>query len=46
MQLAHAGGEITLAIEGRRSARALVVSMTNSEIVLTGNGPYPAHDAG
>ena len=46
MQLAHAGGEITLAIEGRRSARALVVSMTNSEIVLTGNGPYPANDAG
>jgi len=42
MQLAHASGEITLAIEGRRSARALVVSMTNSEIVLTGNGPYPS----
>jgi HEAT repeat protein len=42
MQLAHASGEITLAIEGRRSARALVVSITNSEIVLTGNGPYPS----
>lgn len=41
MQLAQASGEIALAIEGRRSARALVVSMTNSEIVLTGNGPYP-----
>jgi hypothetical protein len=41
MKLALALGEITLTIKGRLPARALVVSVTNSEVVLTGNGRYP-----
>lgn len=46
LRLAHARDDVTLTIEGRRPARALVVSVTNSEIVLTGNGPYPAGNGG
>jgi hypothetical protein len=47
LHLAQTRAEITLTIDGRRPARALVVSITynlgaeRSEIVLTGNGPYP-----
>jgi hypothetical protein len=46
--LAPPRDDVTLTIEGRQPARALVVSVTHnlggesSEIVLTGNGPYPA----
>jgi hypothetical protein len=46
MRLAQAHDEITLEIEGRGPARVLVVSVTNSEVVLTGNGPYPAGEMG
>ena len=41
LRLAQTRDDVTLTIEGRQPARALVVSMTGSEIVLTGNGPYP-----
>lgn len=45
--LAQARDDVTLTIEGRRPARALVVGVTHnlgaesSDVVLTGNGPYP-----
>jgi len=42
LQLAHGREEVTLTIEGRPPGKALVVSVRNSEVVLTGNGPYPA----
>jgi hypothetical protein len=48
-RLAQTRDDVTLTIEGRQPARALVVSITYnlgagmSEIVLTGNGPYPGH---
>jgi len=47
LHLAQTRDEATLTIDGRQPARALVVSTTHnlgterSEIVLTGNGPYP-----
>lgn len=46
LHLAYARDDVVLTIEGRRPARALVVSVTNSEIVLTGNGPYPSGNGG
>lgn len=42
LDLAQARDDVTLTIAGRQPALALVVSVRNSEIVLTGNGPYPA----
>lgn len=47
LHLAQTRDDVILTIEGRQPARALVVSVTHnlgaerSEIVLTGNGPYP-----
>lgn len=47
LHLAPPPDDVTLTIEGRQPARALVVSVTHnlgaerSEVVLTGNGPYP-----
>jgi hypothetical protein len=48
LHLAQTRDEVTLTIEGRQPARALVASITHklgadgAEVVLTGNGPYPA----
>jgi hypothetical protein len=48
LHLAPPSDDVTLTIEGRQPARALVVSVTHnlgaerSEVVLTGNGPYPS----
>jgi hypothetical protein len=48
LHLAQTRDDVTLTIEGRQLARALVASLTHklgaegAEIVLTGNGPYPA----
>lgn len=47
LHLAQTRDDVTLTVEGRQPARALVVSVTHnlgaerSEVVLTGNGPYP-----
>jgi hypothetical protein len=45
LSLAQARGEVVLAIDGRRPTPVLVVNARNSEIVLTGNGPYPNGEA-
>jgi hypothetical protein len=48
LHLAETREEVTLTIDRRQPARALITSITHnlgaeaSDIVLTGNGPYPA----
>lgn len=48
LHLAQTRDDVTLTVEGRQPARALIASLKHklgaggAEIVLTGNGPYPA----